>query len=133
MKKMNPLARLSGTTERYEGNGRMLGYPTANINATTNLGEGVYFGFANLGEYKNYPALVFVGTPTTVGSNIHRVEAHLLDITDKDFYGKTLALTVLVFHRANQHFKSVELLVEAMKKDEVAARQWFSKIENTSE
>ena len=125
---IDPPVKLDGLTASYEGNGRKFNYPTANISVSTKLDEGVYFGFANLGEYTNQEALIFVGIPTTVGSKIHRIEAHLLDITDKDYYGMPLQLTVNYFHRPNQHFDSVEELVNVMKADDVAAREWFSTI-----
>ncbi len=122
---MNKLDTIRGTVEQYTGNGRKLGYPTANLAVVTKLGDGVYFGFANLDSYTNHPALIFIGTPTTVGDIDRRVEAHLLDIPDKDYYGLKLKLDILHFHRPNQTFDSVEKLIEIMKKDEVTARNWF--------
>ena len=119
--------KLSGRVERFEGKGRKFGYPTANIQDTTDLREGVYFGYANLGEYKNCAALIFVGTPTTVGATRHRVEAHLLDINDMDYYGEILELEVCHFHRHNNHFESIDELLKAMKIDEHMARIWFKK------
>lgn len=125
MKQVTPPTILTGITEPFEGNGRKLGYPTANIKVSSSLEEGVYFGFADLADYKHHPALIFVGTPVTVGAKTHRVEAHLLDIADKDYYNKPLRLAVHYFHRPNQHFDSIEALLAAMKKDESTARKWF--------
>ena len=119
--------RLQGTTRHYKGNGRALGYPTANIGVPTTLEDGVYFGFATLGEYTRQPALIFIGAPITMGDTERRVEAHLLDIPDVDYYGQELALNIRHFHRPNQTFTSVELLLEAIQADEAAARQWFAK------
>jgi FAD synthase len=119
------IAELSGVTLPFEGNGRTFGYPTANIHANTDLVDGVYFGYASLGEYSHHPALIFIGTPTTVGAKKYRIEAHLLDITDKDFYGETLRLDVRHFHRPNELFDSVEELLTVMRTDDSAARKWF--------
>jgi len=116
---------LRGIVQKYKGNGRQLGYPTANIDSATHLADGVYFGYADLQAYKNHPALIFIGTPVTMGDTIRRVEAHLLDIPDIDYYGSELLLTVEHFHRSNQHFASVADLVEAMKDDALAARRFF--------
>jgi FAD synthase len=79
-----------------------------------------------MGEYRQHPALVFIGTPTTVGDTVRRVEAHLLDIPDHDYYGERLILDVLYFRRTNKTFGSVKALLAAMKQDEAAGREWFA-------
>ena len=117
--------QLEGRVTHFDGNGRSLGYPTANISVETALQEGVYFGFCNLEAYKNQPSLIFIGTPTTLNKTKHRVEAHLLDAVDKDYYGLNLQITLGHFHRPNQHFSSIEELVKTIKADEIAGRKWF--------
>lgn len=117
--------QLNGVVEKFQGYGRKLGYPTANIRCDTVLKDGVYFGFADLGNYKNNPALIFIGTPTTVGDVVRRVEAYLLDIPDQDYYGKTLHLDIDYFHRHNQTFETIAELKEAIHDDELKGRQWF--------
>jgi riboflavin kinase/FMN adenylyltransferase len=117
---------LSGTITRFKGNGRKLGYPTANLNTATDLADGVYFGFADLAAWKKHPALIFIGTPTTVGDTGRRVETHLLDIPDVDYYDQPLRVSVQEYHRGNKTFDGIETLLEAMKSDEAAARQWFT-------
>jgi riboflavin kinase/FMN adenylyltransferase len=121
------IARLQGKVTPYAGHGREFGYPTANIAAETDLPDGVYWGRADLAGHVGRAAVVFVGIPTTVGDTQRRVEAHILDFPDRDYYGETLALDVLHHHRKNETFASVELLLQAMKADEAAARAWFSK------
>lgn len=117
---------LLGNVLRYRGDGRKLGYPTANIDTQTDLADGVYFGFADLAGYHNHPCLIFVGAPVTVGDSQRRVEAHLLDISDVDYYGEELTLRIVYCHRPNQKFDSLDQLVVAMKDDEAAARAWFA-------
>lgn len=124
---MDKLGVLRGAVARFNGKGRRLGYPTANIRIDTVLNDGIYFGFADLTEYHKYLALIFIGTPTTVGNSGRRVEAHLLDIADKDYYGQQLSLTILKFHRPSKTFANIEELKAAMKDDEAAARKWFKK------
>ena len=125
--------RLRGVVTRYKGNGRKLGYPTANFKSSTTIIDGVYFGFATMAEYADHPALIFIGTPTTIGDKDRRVEAHLLDIVDRDYYNLDLILDVQKPHRANKTFDSVEQLVDAIKSDELAARKWFSSNKLASE
>lgn len=116
---------LHGTTRRYKGNGRKLGYPTANFEANTDLTDGVYFGYATLGDYQAHPALIFIGTPTTVGDTERRVEAYLLDIADKDLYDLPITLQIDHFHRPNKTFESIDALLVVMKDDEAKGRTWF--------
>ncbi|MES2971774.1 MAG: riboflavin kinase [Patescibacteria group bacterium] len=125
MSKQSLDIKLKGKVTPFSGNGRKLGYPTANIEAQTDLRDGVYFGYANMGDYSNNPALIFIGTPTTVGDTDRRVEAYLLDIPDKDYYGQELGVELKHYHRPNQTFGSVDELVKAMKSDEATAREWF--------
>src|SRR5579884_2695414 len=118
-------AKLSGQVERFKGNGRKLGYPTANIRTETGLEDGVYFGFADLAGWQDHPAVIFIGTPTTVGDSERRVEAYLLDIPDQDYYDLPLKLLIEHYHRPNQRFKDVSELQNAMNNDEEIARDWF--------
>jgi riboflavin kinase/FMN adenylyltransferase len=117
---------IEGTVTKFKGNGRKLGYPTANLNVETDLEDGVYFGHADLKEFTNNPALIFIGTPTTVGDTVRRVEAYLLDIPDTDYYDEKLTLTLQHYHRANLTFENIDALLKAMKDDEAKARQWFA-------
>lgn len=122
---MKTIATLTGQTQAYKGHGRKLGYPTANVDIMTPLADGVYFGYADLADYTHHPALIFIGTPTTIGDTDRRVEAHLLDISDKDYYDQTIKLSVEHFHRANKTFDSIDQLKKVMKDDEAAGREWF--------
>ena len=116
---------LKGRVKRFRGNGRKLGYPTANLIEPTTLGDGVYFGTADLEAYTTHPALIFIGIPTTMGDKDRRIEVHLLDIIDKDYYDQELKASVLHFHRANQKLQSIKELIKIMQADEAASRVWF--------
>lgn len=118
-------AKIEGVVTPFQGNGRKFGYPTANLKSETDLADGVYFGFADMAEFTNHPAVIFIGTPTTVGDKERRIEAHLLDIPDKDYYDQTLKLSLEHYHRPNKTFKDVEALKQVMADDDVSARLWF--------
>ncbi len=85
----------------------------------------MYFGWADLAGYAHHPSIIFIGAPTTLGDRRRRVEAHLLDIPDKDYYDLPMSVTLGKYHRANRTFAGADELVEAMKADETAAREWF--------
>jgi riboflavin kinase / FMN adenylyltransferase len=118
---------LEGIVTPFKGNGRQLGYPTANITTATDLADGVYFGYATLGGYTEQPALIFVGVPLTIGDTERRVEVHVLDIPDEDYYEQQLTVAIQYFHRPNQQFDSVPELLTVMAHDEGAGRAWFAK------
>jgi FAD synthase len=116
----------AGVVTRFKGDGRRLGYPTANIMLDTDARDGVYFGFADLDGFSRHPSLIFVGTPTTMGDMRRRVEVHLLDIPDKDYYDLPLRARAEQYHRANRTFDDVNGLIKTMHNDEAAARRWFA-------
>lgn len=121
--------QLHGVITAFKGNGRKLGYSTANLTAPTQLPDGIYFGFAELSSYKRQPALIFIGTPTTVGDTRRRVEAHILDIPDVDYYGRKLVLDIHYFHRSNKTFTTIDELIAIIRTDEKTARHWFTQHE----
>jgi riboflavin kinase / FMN adenylyltransferase len=127
MKKSLLPSTLTGKVTPFQGNGRTLGYPTANLSVNTTLADGIYFGFADLASYRGHPALIFIGTPTTIGDSGRRVEAHLLDIVDRDYYGATLTLDIRHYHRPNRTLASTEELIALIQNDEAAARTWFKR------
>ena len=120
-------ATLSGTVTPYKGDGRKLGYPTANIAVTTDLQDGVYFGVADLADYHRQAAMIFIGVPETMGEQARRLEAHLIGIEDRDYYGHELTVELLHFHRPNQKFDSIQTLMEAIRQDEIDGQDWLSK------
>lgn len=117
---------LSGIVTRFKGDGRRLGYPTANLAVKTDITDGVYFGFADMAGFRKHPSIIFVGVPTTTGDIRRRVEAHLFDIPDEDYYDQHLELSLNYFHRANQTFADIDELKKVMHADEAAARRWFA-------
>ncbi|HEX5743885.1 MAG TPA: riboflavin kinase [Candidatus Saccharimonadales bacterium] len=125
MEDMEAGGTLKGTVVRFSGDGRRLGYPTANLTVDTSAKDGVYFGWADLAGYEHHPSIIFIGVPTTTGDDRRRVEAYLLGIPDKDYYGLPMALTLGEYHRGNRTFADTDELIDAMKADEAAARLWF--------
>lgn len=116
---------ITGYTEKFSGHGRTLGWPTANIKTTYALPDGVYLGWVTLNKYINHPATIFIGIPTTMGQTEHRVEAWLIDIEDKDYYGELLTCELVHYVRRNKTFSTKEKLKQALTNDETYARKWF--------
>ena len=117
---------LSGTVTPYTGNGRKMGFPTANIPIPTNTPEGLFLGHVKL-EKKDWPALIFIGAPITLNDPLKRAEAFVLDFKDRDLYGEKVVYKIEFKLRENVKYEGVPQLIKQMKKDEIDAREYFAK------
>lgn len=116
---------LVGKVTPYSGNGRKLGYPTANIACLTDSPEGVFVGYTNL-EGKKRPSVIFIGAPETFNETNKRAESYILDFPDRDLYGLEIKLTIVKKLRDNRKFGSKEELIVQMQADEELARRYFT-------
>jgi len=108
---------LEGTVTRGVGRGRVLGFPTANLDYSQELlpAPGVYAAWARL-EGECFPAAVNVGCNPTFGEADLTVEAHLLG-AHADFYGAPLALGFVERLRGEMKFDGPEALANQIKRD----------------
>ncbi len=115
---------ITGTVVRGFQRGRLIGFPTANLEVPASKvlpAEGVYTARAEWGG-RIYRAMVNVGkNPTFEGRSI-TVEAHLLDF-DGDLYGQTLRIHFRKRIRDEIRFASVEDLKIRLGKDRDITRQ----------
>lgn len=114
----------TGTVRSHDKNGRKLGYPTANIKAPQDIQGGIFAGLVKL-RGKNYPAMIFIGEPITLGKTVRRAEAHILDFKDDDLYGEEVIFKLLEHIRDNKKFVDVDTLIAAIKGDEKVIRAFF--------
>jgi riboflavin kinase/FMN adenylyltransferase len=89
--------------------GRKLGFPTANVEFTGELDEGVYSGWAVV-EGKKYQAGIMYRNGTTI------LEAYILDFSG-DIYGKKIEIEVGAKIREVIRFETDKELIEQVKKD----------------
>jgi riboflavin kinase/FMN adenylyltransferase len=114
-----------GTVVRGKGRGRLLGYPTANIDPHNEIlpPHGVYTGYATvLSEPKprRRQALINIGTRPTFRTNVISriiVEAYLLNYPEKALYGRDILLEIIRRIRDERRFQSADLLVNQIKQD----------------
>lgn len=118
--------RLWGKVVHGDKRGRVLGFPTANINLhrklvplmgifvirAHGLGKKIYQGVANIGMRP-----IFQGTRVLL-------EVHLFDFHD-NIYGHNLEVEFLHKLRDEAHFDSVEALVAQMHQDALEAKKYF--------
>jgi len=103
--------------------GRLLGFPTANIQVENELypETGVYACWVQL-DGETFPAVANIGYSPTFGNEAITVEAHILDF-DRDVYGYDALLHFVQRLRPEKKFSSLEELVARIREDVALARQ----------
>ena len=126
--------RIRGVVVHGDARGRLLGYPTANLEPETAgmvPADGVYAGWLRrtraadgtvlLGQ-PSLPAAVSIGTNPTFEGRRRRVEAYVLDRDDLELYDEEVVVEVLVRLRPMARFESVDELLVQMALDVAQAR-----------
>ncbi len=119
-----------GFVERGQGRGRSLGFPTANLQITSQTlpQKGVYICRA-WRKGKKFAALTNIGVNPTFaaqGSEQLKVETHLWDWPqDRDLYGEEVKLEFLHRLRDEEKFSGPLALREALEKDLKEAKSWW--------
>lgn len=112
-----------GKVRKANLRGKRLGFPTANINLSKQIPEGIYISKTKIGD-KQYYSLTFIGRAKTFNEEKFQAETYILDFK-KDIYNRWLTVTILSKIRGNKKFDSAEELIKQMKKDEQKARKYF--------
>lgn len=113
---------LHGTVAHGDKRGRVLGFPTANLNGGAPLAYGVYASQTRIaGGERVWPSVTSYGTRPTFDGADQRIETHILDFQG-DIYGCEIEVKIVAFIRPELRFDSVEALVTAMQGDIEAAR-----------
>lgn len=137
---MEEAARLLGRWPQLQGKvvsgyarGRIIGFPTANIDLPEDIllpSYGVYVakleipGQANNQEKRIYPAAVNIGLKPTFSADKPSVEAHLLDFAG-DLYEEKVKLTLLKQIRKEMCFPNAKQLGLQIAKDIQYTRDYF--------
>lgn len=114
---------LSGRIIKGDKLGRVLGFPTANIDLDSHdklvPAEGIY-AVGVIHEKKNYGGMLYIGTRPTVDGTKRSIEVNIFDF-DKEIYGETLQLTFLKLLRADSKFEDLESLKIQLQIDKESA------------
>ncbi len=121
--------KVAGEIVQDQQLGRVLGFPTANINTEFNLplANGVYAVKCKLGERELRGAGSYGLRPTVTNSQRAVLEVHLLDF-DEDIYGQNLEVTFLKRMRPELKFSSLDELKNAIAKDVLDIREQWSQL-----
>ena len=114
---------ISGTVAHGAERGRLLGFPTANLDGIETLlpPPGVYAG-RSLVEGVAYPVALNIGPNPTFGEDRLKVEAHLIGFTG-NLYGRVVTIECLDHLRGVVKFPSVEALQAQLQHDIAQAMQ----------
>jgi len=118
---------ISGTVVEGKAIGRTMDYPTANLNPTEDYKlipkNGVYVVEATINN-KQVFGITSIGTNPTVGGTKKTIETHFLDF-DQNLYNQHLQIKFITHIRDEETFDGVETLKEAIKQDEIFARNFL--------
>jgi riboflavin kinase/FMN adenylyltransferase len=123
-------ARLLGRSYEVHGSvgtgakrGRVLGFPTANVERVETLlpGDGVYAVWCPVAG-KMWAGAANVGSNPTFGETARKLEVHLLDFTG-DLYEQRLSVEFVERLRGTRPFLSAAELIEQLKRDVAAVRE----------
>ncbi|MGF3053342.1 riboflavin kinase [Microbacterium sp. YY-03] len=125
MTALDTLMRVRGRVVPGDGRGRVLGFPTANLQLARHEvpQDGVYVAIATVeGIEGEFDATVSVGTnPTFGGERAPRVEVYLHDVTI-DLYGQIMAVEILDLLRTTVAFATVDKLIAQTERDVETSR-----------
>ncbi|GAD04554.1 riboflavin kinase / FMN adenylyltransferase [Porphyromonas crevioricanis JCM 15906] len=118
--------RISGKVVDGYKNGRLLGYPTANIEVKDPHkllpADGVYAVRVRLPE-KTYGGMLYIGKRPTFENGEHRsIEVNIFDIK-ADLYGSDIAVDLLAHTRGDCKFDSPSALREQLHQDAAQCKE----------
>jgi len=97
--------------------GRELGFPTANIEAQSELipGDGVYAAMTTIGGNR-FKGMVNIGNCPTFGGKSRKIEIHIMGF-NREIYGDNISVEFLKRLRGEKTFLNSDALVRQIKED----------------
>lgn len=130
---LNRYYSFSGTVVKGDQRGRLLGFPTANIDIVDRNkllpALGIYAVEFILNGQK-YSGVMSIGKrPTFYNEGAITTEVYILDF-DEEIYGSFVTVNTVARIRGEEKFSSAEELIKQMKKDTEEGRKILSKLVN---
>ncbi|MHB1686504.1 MAG: bifunctional riboflavin kinase/FAD synthetase [Ignavibacteriaceae bacterium] len=130
---LNRFYSFSGTVVKGDKRGRLLGFPTANIDLDDKNkllpALGIYAVEFILDGKKNFGVMSIGKRPTFYNEGIITTEVYILDF-DEDIYGKYVTVNTVERIRGEEKFSSADELIKQMKKDTETGKEILSKLIN---
>jgi riboflavin kinase / FMN adenylyltransferase len=116
---------MSGRVVMGDKLGRLLGYPTANIEIDTSYklipADGIYAATVEYGHHR-YKGMLYIGNRPTVNGTKRNIEINIFDF-DRDIYGDSLTIFFHSLIRGDMKFNDLEELKKQLHQDKVDALQ----------
>lgn len=119
---MGIMYKFWGKVRTQRKRGKELGFPTANVNLSKKIPEGIYISKTRINR-QEFKSLTFIGAAKTFNEKRFNVETYILDF-NQNIYGRWISVNLIKKIRENKKFKSADELIAQMKKDEVLTRQY---------
>jgi riboflavin kinase / FMN adenylyltransferase len=116
-----------GKVVQGDQRGRLLGFPTANVEVPNRVclpADGVYAGWYERRDGETHPCAINLGRRPTFYEHADSslLEAHLLDF-DGDLYGEQARIRFTNFLRSERKFDGIDALVAQLQNDVAHARE----------
>ncbi len=123
--------RVGGKVVGGDKRGRLIGFPTANIQASPGFGlkHGIYAVRVHTGEGR-FNGAAYLGTRPSFDDGLPAIETFLFDFS-ADLYGQEIELEVIEFLRDDEKFDSAEALTKQMASDCEKARDVLAELERS--
>lgn len=116
---------ISGRVVKGDKLGRVLGFPTANIDLDSHDKlipvEGIY-AVKVIYEKNEYGGMLYIGTRPTVDGSKRSIEANIFQF-EKEIYGESLQVSFIKLLRMDSKFQDLQSLKEQLHKDKEAAEK----------
>ncbi|HRK55846.1 MAG TPA: bifunctional riboflavin kinase/FAD synthetase [Cyclobacteriaceae bacterium] len=114
---------ISGRVVKGEKLGRVLGFPTANVDVDSHFklipAEGIYTVTVSH-ENKKYGGMLYIGHRPTVGGKQRSIEVNIFDF-NQDIYGENITINLMAAIRKDAHFDDLEALKKQLIADKSSA------------
>lgn len=116
---------ISGRVVKGDKLGRVLGFPTANIDLDSHDKlipvEGIY-AVKVIYEKNEYGGMLYIGTRPTVDGSKRSIEVNIFQF-EKEIYGESLQVSFIKLLRMDSKFQDLQSLKEQLHKDKEAAEK----------
>lgn len=114
---------LSGRIVKGDKLGRVLGFPTANIDVDSHYklipGEGIYAVMVTHAG-SSYGGMLYIGNRPTVDGRRRSIEVNIFEF-DQDIYGEAISVQLIASIRQDTRFKDLEALKQQLELDKLSS------------
>ncbi len=121
---------LTGRVVAGDKLGRMMGYPTANLEIEVKHKlipmDGIY-AVTVVHEHKEYGGMLYIGNRPTINGTKQNIEVNIFDFS-RDIYGESLTVKFYKLIRGDKKLSDLEALREQITLDKIAAHSILEKL-----